>query len=161
MRHNLFVVSVLSAGAVAAVAMAGCGASDDLPRLPISGRVTYDGEPLTKAWIQFRPEGNGGVTASGAMIEDGAYSIPRGDGLIPGNYRVAITKAEEPEGDANKPEVASAPKESTKTLKLKKGMSPFGFAKQLIPDKYNTKTRLTANVLADGPTAFDFTLNSK
>ena len=148
-------------GAAMAAALAGCGDSDDLPRQPVSGRVTFDGQPLTKAWIQFRPAGNAGITASGAMIENGGYAIPRSDGLIPGNYQVIITKAEEPDSSAGKPEAPAAPKASKKTLKLQKGFSPFGFAKQLIPAQYNVKTQLTAKVEEGQTKDFDFDLNSK
>jgi hypothetical protein len=143
------------------IVMAGCGESDDLPRQPVSGHVTFNGEPLAKAWIQFRPEGTGGITASGAMIQDGSYAVPRSEGLVPGNYRVLITKSEEPSASAIPPEAAEVPNGTSKTTKLKKGMSPFRFAKELIPAQYNMRTELKAKVEDGDTNAFDFTLTSK
>ncbi len=98
------------------------------------------------------------------MIEvDGGYaeSFARSDGLVPGNYRVTIIKVEGPDGGASKPEVASVPKGSTRLLKVEKGKSPFGFARQLIPEQYNAKSTLTAKVEEGGANAFDFPLSSK
>lgn len=140
-------------------AAGGCESSDELPRQPVSGHVTLDGEPVTKAWIQFRPEGTGGITASGAMIEDGSYSVPRSEGLIPGNYQVIITKAEAP--DAAATATAPVPNGPAGAVKLKKATSPFGFAKQLIPAQYNVKSTLTAKVVEGQTNSFDFPLTSK
>jgi hypothetical protein len=144
-----------------AIAATGCGGSDGLPRQHVSGSVTLDSEPLSGAWIEFRPEGPSAVTASGATIEGGRYDISRTDGLVPGSYRVSITKAGPPEGAGAPP--AGAPPASGQRPGTKKAAAPgpFGFAKQLIPARYNTKSELTAKVEEGQANAFDFTLNSK
>jgi hypothetical protein len=160
--YNLYnIMSLAATAASLAIAAVGCDSSDGLPRQPVSGRVTLDGEPLTKAWIQFRPDGRGGITAAGAMIDNGSYTVPRGDGLIPGDYRVVITKAEEPDAAAVAPEPAPGPKSKGKTAKLIKAVSPLGFAKQLIPAQYNVQTKLTAKVVDGQANNFDFPLSSK
>ncbi len=147
---------------IAAMVTAGCGGSDDLPRQPISGKVSFDGEPLTKAWIQFRPVDGGGNTTSAAMIEAGSYSIPRSQGLVPGTYRVAITKLEEPASGDTKTEPAPQRSATAKSQRQKKaGVGSFGFAKQLIPAQYNLKSKLEAKVQEGQTNAFDFTLTSK
>lgn len=142
---------------------AGCGRTDDLPRQPISGIVSFDGKPLTKAWIEFRPEGEGGITAAGAMINDGAYYVPLDSGLVPGKYRVAIKKAEEsvesePE---SKPSDPPLPKRVTRALKLQQAvLRQVRFAKQLIPAKYNAKSELIQEVKANQSNNFNFELTS-
>jgi len=142
---------------------AGCGRTDDLPRQPISGNVSFDGKPLTKAWIEFRPEGEGGITTAGAMINDGSYYVPLDSGLVPGKYRVAIKKAEECiEGAAeSEPSSAPLPKRVTRALKLQQAvLRPLRYAKQLIPARYNTKSELIQEVKADQSNNFNFELTS-
>ncbi|WP_165244853.1 hypothetical protein [Paludisphaera soli] len=80
-------------------ALAGCGEpGDDLPREPVSGKVTIEGEPLAKGSILFRPSGGG--AEAGGTVEAGAFTIPRVDGPTPGKYQVSITEAvDRPEED--------------------------------------------------------------
>src|SRR5262249_32721442 len=76
-----------------ALVRAGCGgAPDDLPRQPVYGRVRLNGEPLAQGTIQFQPDGGPRAAAisGGALIQDGSYSIPRDQGLVPGHYKVSI-----------------------------------------------------------------------
>ena len=74
----------------------GCSPSkDDLPREPVAGKVTMDGQPLLEGVIQFYPKENATASSVGANaeIKDGAFSIAREDGLVPGSYKVAISHA--------------------------------------------------------------------
>lgn len=163
MRRRCEIPGILRAATALALAAAasGCGESDGLPRQRVSGSVTLDGESLSGAWIEFRPDGAGSVTASGATIEGGRYDIPRHEGLVPGPYRVSISKAAPPDGDGTAPAVA-VPKSRQRTgTKAAAARGPFGFAKQLIPARYNVKSELTAKVEEGKPNAFDFTLTSK
>jgi hypothetical protein len=142
------------------VVTTGCGDSDGLPRQPVSGKVLLDGQPLDKAWIEFRPEGDGGITAAGAMIQDGGYHVPRPEGLIPGKYRIAISKA----GLDNDRIVPLRLKPSRKgAAQPKADLDPYAprMAKQLIPARYNTKSDLVEEVKADQPNDFNFELTSK
>ena len=140
---------------------AGCGRNDDLPRQPVSGTVSFDGQPLSEAWIEFRPEGEGGVTMAGAKIDGGTYSVPLADGLIPGKYRVAISKPELNSEPSPLIELKPARKGATK----KQGIDPDPYAprfpKELIPARYNTKSDLIKEVKADQPNDFSFELTSK
>lgn len=68
--------------AAAFLATAGCGGS----ATAVSGKVTYNGEPVEMGTISFRPaDGKGQVYA--ARITDGSYSIPDAQ---PGSRVVAI-----------------------------------------------------------------------
>jgi hypothetical protein len=131
---------------VACAAPAGCGAggaTDNLPRLPVSGTVTLDGAPLAKGMIQFMPTSAQQGVVAGAMIEDGKYSIPRDQGPVPGSYAVSIVSggsSESPPGPPGPPvEGVAGPPE-------------------MVPEKYNTKTILSVRVEADKPCTFNFAM---
>jgi hypothetical protein len=131
----------------AVVAMAaGCGEGprDDLPREPVSGRVTLDGTPVTSGTIQFIPDGHGDrpTSAASAEIVAGNYSIARAGGPVPGPYKVIISGSQVPGVAA-----PAEPPGSTSPL-----------APELIPAEYNAKTKLTVEVKAGGPNAFPFDL---
>src|SRR6516165_2617663 len=75
------------------IACAGCGAAGDgLPRQPIWGTVTLDGQPLAKGFITFTPAA-GQATQSGGVITGGKFSVPREQGPVPGKYSVSISSA--------------------------------------------------------------------
>jgi hypothetical protein len=75
------------------------------------------------------------------VIADGRFSVAKAEGLTPGSYRVKI----------NSGEGAAAP------AGLPPGAAPTG-GKELVPDKYNEKTELTAEVKPRGGNTFEFTL---
>jgi hypothetical protein len=91
---------IVSARPVWSVAMAslivmspGCGDDSGLAtRYPVSGKVTYKGEPIKKAVINFVPNDPEGHPAGGT-VEDGHYELttltPK-DGAIPGKYKVTV-----------------------------------------------------------------------
>jgi hypothetical protein len=136
-------------GLVLCGALAGCGGpGDELPREAISGKVSLDGQPLATGVIQFRPTSSEPVPA-GAHIKDGAFSIPRNEGLTPGNYKVVINAA----GDAK----ALSSAESSGEKAIKRG----GLAPELIPAQYNSNSTLTAKVEAGKDNTFEFALSSK
>jgi hypothetical protein len=143
------------------VAITGCGDSDGLPRQPISGKVSLDGQPLDKAWIEFRPDGEGGITVAGAMIQEGGYHVPRQDGLIPGKYRIAISKPELDKDRLTPLRLKPLRKGAAKPNVEADPYAPRMMAKQLIPARYNTKSSLVEEVKADQPNDFNFELTSK
>jgi hypothetical protein len=128
---------------------AGCSTGDGLPREPISGTVTLDGQPLAEGAIQFSPAGGataGPAVSAGALIEGGRFSIDREHGLIPGSYRVGVN--------------AAAPT-SAQAGPAGPGGKPVARAAELIPAKYNAETTLTAQVQKGGRNRFQFDLRSK
>jgi hypothetical protein len=121
--------------------LAGCGGSAT-ERQAVSGTVTFKGSPLDQGTIQFIPLAPTKGTFSGERIENGRYTIARAKGLLPGLYRVQISsgvphsKAEEAApGESGPPAVERIP-----------------------PEFSGEKSRLKAEVKADGPNTFDFTI---
>jgi hypothetical protein len=147
--RRYFVRFAACSGLVLCGALAGCGASDELPREALSGTVSLDGQPLATGVIQFRPTSASEPVPAGAHIKDGAFNIPRSEGLTPGNYRVIINAA----GEARTLTAA----ESSGEKAIKRG----GLAPELIPPQYNNKSILTAKVEAGKDNEFEFALSSK
>ena len=74
--------------------VAGCG--DGLPtRVPVSGRVVIDGEPVRFGMIKLiNPNTR---AASGRLDEEGRFQLTclkKHDGVIPGAHRVEVTATE-------------------------------------------------------------------
>ena len=96
----------------------GCSQDDSLgKRYPVSGTVTYKGQPLAKGRINFVPKDGKSRPASG-QIKDGSFSslttLSEGDGALPGDYVVSI--------DTKEIDEAAAKAEGEKAAK-KHGMS--------------------------------------
>jgi hypothetical protein len=127
----------------------GCADYDDLPREAISGSVNLSGKPLEGGTIQFQPKTNGISTVCGAGISNGQYTISRSEGLVPGKYQVLIY------GVVAQTEPATATPTSVGDTPPKRG------AKEPIPQQYNSKSVLTAEVTKGGPNKFDFELTDK
>ena len=142
----------LSFRILAAVALAGpigCGGPEDnLPRQAVSGKVSFERQPVVKGSIQFIPTSQDQATGAGAMIDGGSYSIARAQGPVPGRYRVLI--------NAPDPESALAAGARGKAELL--GNGPVRITKDLIPKEYNLATKLTAEVKPGQANTFDFDL---
>ena len=78
-----------------ALAAGGCGGTG---AVPVSGLVTYQGEPLADVTIIFTPAGGGaegaaGKIATGQTDSQGKFTVTTespGDGAVPGEYTVSI-----------------------------------------------------------------------
>jgi hypothetical protein len=134
-------------GIILSLSLAGCGGGtgDDLPRQAVSGSVTLNDKPLEQGSITFSPAEPGqGAPSAGAIIKSGSYSIDRSGGPTPGKYRVSIV------GDEASAASEELPGLPPKLSELKK--------KARIPEKYNARSNLTAEVKADGSNSIDFDL---
>lgn len=121
----------------------GCGDAEGLQ--PVSGTVTLKGNPVAEGMIEFMPTSGASkgrtYTRSGAVIKDGKYTVPRDQGLVPGEYKVSISVPDKHHklGGDELP-----------------GPTSSRTSKNLIPPEYNLKTKLVVEVKKDGPNAFDF-----
>lgn len=125
--------------AVVLSALSGCGYGPN-DRVPVQGKVQFDGVPVEDGVISFIP-GEAGRATAGGPITNGRYSIQAEKGPNPGKYRVEILvrkktgrKVDTPGDTGNK----------------------IDETVQLAPAKYNTNSTLTADIQAKANT-IDFT----
>ena len=134
---------------ICGLVLSGCGGpGDELPRQPVSGTVTLDGKPLERGTIAFQPA-SGLPTAAAVPIIGGSYSIARDHGLVAGPYKVSISSS---------PATASPIDPATGTPPPPG--KPIPPPKELLPERYNASTTLTAEVTEQGSNTFDFPLTS-
>lgn len=117
----------------------GCGDERSAPA-PVTGTVTYKGQPVEGARVMFYPHGT--RPAVGTTDANGRFSLltwAPGDGALEGESVVCIGKTKM---------VASA-------------NSPYDKGISLLPDKYlaPSKSPLRAQVTAAGPNEFSFVLD--
>jgi hypothetical protein len=70
-------------------------ASERPATVPVSARVTFNGQPVEGAVVTFSPHKPGGYGAAGTTDASGKTSLSTfevGDGAVPGAYYVTITK---------------------------------------------------------------------
>lgn len=78
----------------------GCGSDGQLETASVSGKVTYNGDPLQIGSLLFVPVG-GGPSAQANIEPDGSYTMGTydlTDGAIPGEHKVMITAITSPGG---------------------------------------------------------------
>jgi Carboxypeptidase regulatory-like domain len=139
--------------ATLAVLFAGCASRGDLPRtVPVSGKVTYKGQPVEGATVSFIGEGET-RTATARTAADGTFHLMTLDaqGAMPGQYTVVVHKME-------------MPPEPTKPLSMeeaaKLGNQPLPQPKRLLPAKYSdaANSPLKFEVKGGQPNTFDLPL---
>lgn len=118
--------------------LVGCPGGSGLDLEPVTGTVTFDGKPVEEGRVQFREVGGEQRSFSG-LIENGAYAIE----TAPGAMRVEVRASRLIPGKFDE----SNPGEK----------EPMG--EMYIPEKYNSRSELTADVPAGG-SAIDFALTS-
>ncbi len=126
-----------------ATILAGCGGSGDgLPREPISGKVSLNGQPIEKGMITFVLK-NAPEPVVTALIEKGEFQLPRAEGPIAGSHGVSIW-AKGPTGKTVK-----NPDDPEQTVPE---------MKDLVPPQYNLNSTLTADVKTSDANTFTFDL---
>ena len=92
-QHRSFVYSPWPA--LVLVPCWGCGSSaadGARPLVPVKGKVTYKGQPLTSGIVHFDPDGYG-RPARGKLQPDGSYTLgtmKEDDGVVAGSHLVTI-----------------------------------------------------------------------
>jgi hypothetical protein len=103
--------------AVLILGLASCG--DRLKRVPVQGKVSALGGPLPNATIQFVPlsatKGEGGI---GTADQEGNFTLigsRKGDkGVVPGKYKVRVSRYVERDGTVLSPDAKQAEHPSAK-----------------------------------------------
>ncbi len=114
--------------------LAGCGKPATPTPVEITGKVLLDGKPMSDGDIYFQPT-DGRVPVQ-AKIASGSYSLKP----LPGEYRVSIQQ----ERDSGEKNMYGDPQMMSTVAR-----------------RFNTETILKANVTSDGPTTFDFEVQSR
>ena len=117
----------------------GCGSRVAPSTYPVSGVVTFDGVPIEKGDIIFRPT-DGKVGADAGVITAGKFSFRS----KPGTKAVQI----------------AAPREVPGTTTTGIDGKPTPVYEQYIPARYNEKSTLSAEVQKSGGNDFRFELTS-
>lgn len=160
-RH-LDAAPLLVLSALALLISIGCGQSGP-GLLPVSGRVTVDGEPVESGTVTFYP--GSGRPATSELSSGGRYQLTTynsGDGAVSGHYVVTIY-AQDVQGSAPKLQNWSdelsyydTPRDSSEAL-LQAAKTVW-----LVPEMYSDRSTsdLTADVNA-AQTDYDFNLKLK
>ena len=128
LRH----VGLRLAGLAMLVATSGCGSRRPTP-VQVGGQVTLDGKPVDAAAVTLVPEA-GGRPAAATTDSSGAFKLSTftaGDGALPGEYTVVVTKYESKAG-------ATAPAEEGGSDGLMGAMPEM--KKSLLPEIYSSPT---------------------
>lgn len=133
-------------GLLALTGLVGCG-SDSPHVVPVKGKISYQGKPLTSGTVMLVPESSG-YGATGQIQPDGTFtltSFKQNDGAAPGKYKVTVEVF--PEATAGGPATGLP------------GMEFGPNQKPPIPIEYsNVATTKLQALINDGPTELDFTL---
>jgi hypothetical protein len=125
----------LAAASLMLAGLGGCGPSGPA-KYKVTGNVTWNGSPLPEGQIVFTPE-DPKVSADAGKIVNGAFDVL----VKPGSKRVEIYASRE--GTKVDPAMGAAPREA------------------YIPERYNAKTILKADVTPGGENRFTYTLTEK
>jgi hypothetical protein len=143
MALHAFSRSPLWLTCLACAFLSGCGG----PKIAkVTGRVTYDGKPVTEGKIRFYPES--GRMALGNIGPDGTYTLTTfkpDDGALIGTHQVAIESTRV--GPGSYQPLKSIEEEMEQSRKGGKVLVP-GKVEWLVPEKYSRpeSSGLTATV---------------
>ncbi|MCC9605742.1 carboxypeptidase-like regulatory domain-containing protein [Blastopirellula sp. JC732] len=145
------------AAAMAALVISGCGSKMMPGGVEAKGVVLLDGTPLEGATVIFSPIGDG-RSANGMTDAEGAFSlgtIEPSDGILPGEYQVAIIKSIVDESRSTVDPMA---------VQEKTGQFPPSPPNiNIVPRKFANpqKSGLKANVSEEGATDLKFEIATK
>jgi len=148
-------------GCVIALFVTGCGGEKkDIPKtVPVTIKISYHGQPLAGANVLMVPQESGARGASGVTDANGAAEMALPGltkGVVPGRYRIAVSKVESSAIDA-----ATSAEEFYKAKQQAAGDPAASAPKQVLPVKYaNAQTSgLECTVTEDPNQVFEFTLS--
>jgi hypothetical protein len=130
-------------------ALIACLASCQNPNAPVgvSGNVTLDGQPLPSGVVLFEPTDPARGQSRQAAIENGAFTLPDAEGVLPGTeFRVAIR----------------AFRKNGRKLPYPDMSGSWDETEQYLPTEYNAATTLKVTTSADpASNRFTFELLSR
>lgn len=134
---------------VAGLSLSLVGCSDNGPaRVPVSGKVTLNGKPLSWGSIMFVPEGGTSGPKSGAEVINGEFTVDRKNGPVVGKLRVQIRNDRHQETLATQEALPIVPPSDNKE------------SEPPIPPRYNHHSELVIETSASEDNYFEFELTS-
>lgn len=109
--HALLSLRLIGFALLVACCLAiGCGAGGKVANVPVSGKVSVNGTPVTSGQVSFIPAAGteGGGLSAGPIDNAGTYTISTGGsaGAPLGKYKVTVTPSMVPSGGKGMPAVA-------------------------------------------------------
>ena len=147
------------------ILLGGCGPSG-VPVVKVTGKVTFEGNPVDGALITFFPtDPTTGREAAGRTDENGIFLVltqgAKKNGALPGSYYVVVTKTitVDSRGNPIVPSDEPIPAYAEAATAADAGRPIY---KSLLPEKYgNAETSgLTAEVTQRGANSFAFELTN-
>jgi len=152
---RLFPAFLSSGLLIGCLILGGCtggaeGEAERPPTIPVSGTVTYKGQPVEGATVVFVPNLPQGKAASGKTDSNGAFAMTTfesEDGAVAGDYKVTVTKIKPGTGGA----VADVESDEYVDPAMAGEKKPSG-PEHLLPEKYSKadSSGLTATVPSSG-----------
>jgi hypothetical protein len=122
----------------------GCGHGSDLPRVTVSGKVSYQGRPIPEGLIAFVPIKETKGPTSSAIITNGVYDVTAAGGVPLGTHRVEI--------QAFRP-LGTSPKQFRPPA-----LQDREPREQYLPEKYNRQSTLEVSIGDKAKQVQDFDL---
>lgn len=131
--------------------IAGCGGSEDgPPRAGVRGVVTLDDRPLREGMIRFVPTGGTEGPKLSVPIVNGRFETDDDVGPLVGSHRVEIESTDD----------GGYPLNDEEGL-LRLHANPQRIDVVQVPQNYNSRSTLSAEIQADSPNELTFELVSK
>jgi len=142
-------------------AFLGCGESEGVPTVVVTGTVTQKGAPVAGAVVSFIHSVADGQSAFGVTDAAGKYSLTtrkKDDGALPGQYKVTIAKYNGPTETAGGG--AAPTSEGNLPASYTGEAAPAPPPKNLLPAKYASpdSSGVSAAVKAGAPNTHNFEL---
>ena len=139
-------VGTVAAAVFVVAGLTGCGQSGGPERAVLTGKVTYQGQPVEDGKIRFLPIGDTKTPMWGAYICNGTYEAYGKGGVPVGTHKVEILAYHVRAGAAQSAN-SSDPLQGLPTTK------------QYLPEKYNSRTELEITIdSGSGQIVRDFNL---
>lgn len=139
---------------------AGYGAKGRVKTFPVTGKVSFMGNPLAGAMISFSPTGSQ-PAAVGMTDDNGQFKLTTyraGDGAAAGDFKVLVAMTEAPSADSNaNADHGTDPRKAYGTSHSAGKSKSSG---SVLPPKFSDpdKSGLAATVKSDGKNDFAFEL---
>jgi len=130
------------------IATAGCGSASVVP---VSGRVTLDGQPAAGVHVGFQPMAAIGQQNPGG----GSYAVTD----LEGRFTLRLVETDQPGAVVAQHRVEIIAKSETDDDRDRRGKAPP--LKLVIPAEYNRESQLTFTVPSGGTSSANFDLKSQ